>query len=185
MQDQSIINDNIETTIDSILFILEKIGGEVDFHRIFKILYFAEKEHLVRFGKSFTGDTFIAMENGPVPSIAYDILKALKSEGLMYAYKERFSPYFSLTGPYTVKARKSCNIENIPESAIECIRHSIDQYGSKTFPELTRLSHDEAYKKAELNNEMSFIDIARAGGANESMIAYILESLENSTSSFY
>lgn len=185
MKIQPIIEEQIDTTVDAILFIVEKLGGDVDFHRIFKILYFAEREHLVRYGKLFSGDTFIAMENGPVPSMAYDILKSLKGEGLMYSYKERFSRYFALCGKYSVVAVTKFDPDNLADSAVECLQHSIDMYGSKTFQELTKLSHDTAYTKAKINNEMNASDIAVAGGADENMIAYILESIENTTSILY
>jgi len=37
-----------------------------DFHKIFKIIYFADRQHLADWGRPITGDTYIAMEAGPV-----------------------------------------------------------------------------------------------------------------------
>lgn len=40
-----------------------------------KILFFAEKLHLNRYGRPIVADTFIAMANGPVPSTIYDFIE--------------------------------------------------------------------------------------------------------------
>lgn len=37
-------------------------------HKLFKILWFADLLHLKQYGRSVTGDTYIAMNYGPVPS---------------------------------------------------------------------------------------------------------------------
>ena len=42
------------------------------------VLLFADKKHLERYGRFITGDTYSAMENGPVPSFAYDVVKCIK-----------------------------------------------------------------------------------------------------------
>jgi uncharacterized phage-associated protein len=39
-----------------------------------KVLFFAEKSHLNRYGRPIVADTFIAMPNGPVPSTIYDFI---------------------------------------------------------------------------------------------------------------
>ena len=56
------------------LYILKKCGA-TDYIHLFKILYFAEREHYADYGKRITKDTFIAMEHGPVPSFLYNALK--------------------------------------------------------------------------------------------------------------
>ena len=49
----------------------------VDMHKVFKILYFADKEHLLRFGRPVIGDVYIALKHGPVPSRLYDWIYSL------------------------------------------------------------------------------------------------------------
>ncbi|WP_409530306.1 Panacea domain-containing protein [Shinella sp.] len=44
------------------------------FHAL-KTLYYADRAHLQRYGRPITGDRYIAMENGPVPSYAYNAVK--------------------------------------------------------------------------------------------------------------
>ena len=56
---------NLNTTkmLNSILFVLDGLGGKCDFHKIFKILYFADQKHLTYYGVPITGDFYIAMKH--------------------------------------------------------------------------------------------------------------------------
>ena len=56
------------------LYILKQCG-ELDFIHLFKILYFAERQHYATYGKHLVKDTFCALERGPVPSFLYDAVK--------------------------------------------------------------------------------------------------------------
>jgi uncharacterized phage-associated protein len=61
-----------ERAINAVLYIAEKLDRKI-FHKIFKILYFSDIEHLVKYGRTITGDVYIRMLDGPVPSALYDI----------------------------------------------------------------------------------------------------------------
>lgn len=168
--------DKVSTTIHTLLYILEGLGGKGDFHKIFKILYFAEREHLVRYGSLITEDSFVAMNNGPVPSLAYDIFKSLRGEGIIE--KDRFTRYFDLKGKYIVVRNMKADLDELSESAISCLDRSIEQHKDMNFHELTELSHDYAWEAAFRDCEMSIYDVAKAGGATPDILKYIHEALE-------
>ena len=178
------IEDKITTTVNSILYILQNIGGKGDFHKIFKVLYFADQKHLTRYGTLITDDKYVAMNNGPVPSMAYDILKALRGEGLLAKSKDQFTPYFELQTKYLVKAKAEPDMDDLSMSEIACINESIEENKELDFLKLTDKSHDNAWKSATQDCEMDLAEIAKAGGANSDMIKYILESLENQNAIF-
>ena len=62
-----------EESLQAILYILQKMGGKCDMHKCCKILYFADNAHLSQWGRSITGDMYIAMNYGAVPSRIYDL----------------------------------------------------------------------------------------------------------------
>ena len=70
-------------------------------------------------------------------------------------------------------------MDELSESELECLSQSIEENKRKSFGELTDLSHDVAYDRAEQDNRMSFRDIARVAGASNEMIAYMSELADN------
>ena len=66
------------------LYILKQCG-ELDFIHLFKILYFAERQHYATYGKHLVKDTFCALERGPVPSFLYDAVKVATNSCLVAA----------------------------------------------------------------------------------------------------
>ena len=63
------------------LYILKQCG-ELDFIHLFKILYFAERQHYATYGKHLVKDTFCALERGPVPSFLYDAVKVATNSAI-------------------------------------------------------------------------------------------------------
>src|SRR5579871_5139061 len=64
--------------VESVLFLVNEAHNQ-RFHLtqydIVKSLFLADTIHLNRYGRPITYDNYVAMENGPVPSKAYNILK--------------------------------------------------------------------------------------------------------------
>ena len=83
--------------------------GRADFHRIFKILYFADEKHLALYGFPIVGDEYIAKKNGPVPSITYDIVKAAKNNNPNHFAANAFNDYLTITEPYFIQAKQAPN----------------------------------------------------------------------------
>jgi len=65
----------IETsaTIQALCYILDKIK-QADKLKLVKLLFIADKYHLVQFGRTITNDDYWAMPYGPVGSTAKDVL---------------------------------------------------------------------------------------------------------------
>jgi uncharacterized phage-associated protein len=178
------LEDRVATTVNAILYILTKIGGQGDFHKVFKVLYFADQEHLCKYGSLITNDKYVAMNNGPVPSMAYDILKALRGDGLLSNFKKDFDPFFELKSNYLVDAKVEPDLDELSESEIECIDKAISENKSLNFKKLTQKSHDSAWAKTSRDCEMNLKHIAEAAGANKGMVKYIHEVYENQNAIF-
>ena len=63
--------------LNALLYVANRVQRK-DFHKIFKIVYFADRQHLAEWGRPITGDTYIAMDAGPVPSRMYDMMKIVR-----------------------------------------------------------------------------------------------------------
>ena len=68
--------------LNALLYVANRVQRK-DFHKIFKIVYFADRQHLAEWGRPITGDTYIAMDAGPVPSRMYDMLKIVRGDSYL------------------------------------------------------------------------------------------------------
>jgi uncharacterized phage-associated protein len=117
-----------------------------------KLLFFADKIHLNRYGRPITGDSYACMDNGPVPSISLNemneaiapdesdkpaILKVLEiKRGTQH-------PVFSL------KDKSLFDPESFSRSELDVLKHVADTYGPIPAGKLIELTHKEpAWTKA-------------------------------------
>jgi uncharacterized phage-associated protein len=171
----------------SVLSYITKNLETADFLRVFKVLYFAEQKHLVRFGRPIVGDNYIAMKHGPVPSNIYNELDKIQS-GIgktmdnLLKNNISFSDYFEVKKINEVKnvfLKINIELDTISESEFMCLNESLEENRKLSFNELSNKSHDSAWKKANVNDEMNILDIAKSGGASIDMLNYISLMAEN------
>ncbi|MDP4236746.1 MAG: Panacea domain-containing protein, partial [Bacteroidota bacterium] len=132
-----------------------------------------------------TGDTYVAMTRGPVPSELYDILKYNRGDELLFVPPAELLPLIKnlkVILPYYVKAESEPNLDYLSASSIEMLEWSVAQHGDKSFDALTTESHDVAYDKASENADISYKDMAEAENVSDEMKAYIALNIENAQS---
>ncbi len=162
-----------ESTIQVILYVVNKLG-DCDIHKLNKILYFADEEHLSKYGRSITGDVYIAMDFGPVPSGVRDILSTSDIEGASI-FNIVPSNYIKRKNKKTVVALRDADMDYLSETDIECLDRSIEKCKDISFKNLSKLSHSLAWQNTERNKRISVMDILREAGDSEDYIAYIKE----------
>jgi uncharacterized phage-associated protein len=170
---------DIPRVMAPVLFVLAQTG-KMDKHRLFKILYFADKDHIAKYARPLSDDFYIAMANGPVPSRLYDYIRILEGKSYLPVnvdFINALSGYIRIEAPYNVIGAKEPEIDFLSQSAIKSLEESMNLYKNKSFPQLTDLSHDAAWLAAEKNTEMSLIEIAKAAGVNDEMLKFIQESM--------
>lgn len=155
---------NERKALAAVLFVIKQLGGFVGKHKLSKILYFADKKHLVKYMRPIFGDDYIAMPFGPVPSRVYD---GVKGEGNFASFHQVLS-----VRNHTVYASEQPNMDALSESDIECLLESISENRHLSFQKLVEKSHQFAYNRAK-GKVISVIDMAREEGASEDVIAYI------------
>jgi len=171
----------LQAYIQPVLYVLNKAGQALDTHRISKILYFADREHLAKYGTSISNDTYMKMKYGPVPSIIYDIIKAVQGKNGLIS-KSDVASFFELSDNDKISAITHYDEDEFSISEMECLDDSIKEHLQKSFDFLSDKSHDEAWENAVYS--MDNITIAKAGGADENMLKYIQHYNELLTSKF-
>ncbi|NIM04675.1 MAG: DUF4065 domain-containing protein [Armatimonadetes bacterium] len=157
-----------EKAIEVLLYITKKVPG---MYQALKVIYFADRFHLENYGRLIYGDRYIAMSHGPVPSVAYDIVKG--AEGYPgEAAKVQGSEYFSMSN-YRISGRRQPNLDLLSQSDIEAIDLAIERYGKKTFAALKRASHDKAFHSADPNDNISIEDLVKSLPNGEKLLEHI------------
>jgi len=158
-----------DVLINAALYVAHKLpADQCRMHKIFKILWFADLSHLKKYGRTISGDTYIAMTNGPVPSILYD------------EFKDNESPYFrrfdNESGKGFLKVLADTNEDFLSDTDKEEMDASFDKYKDMDFGELSQKSHNSAWKAAGLNNSIRLNEILDEIGADEKLRQYIAEN---------
>lgn len=160
------------------LYICNALGGEWDKYSLLKILYFAEQNHLSKYGRPITGDNIIAMDFGPVPSISYDEIK----------YSKINPQFFEITQENIVKAKQIADKDLLSETDVECLDEAIEENKHLSFGDLKAKSHDAAYnwtlEHLGKNSTIPYLEIAKVKGASVEMLEYIKLTSETSNFSF-
>lgn len=159
-----------KVAVEAILYLAHQ-SQDPTFHHLSKLMYFADRLHLERYGRFICGDQYIAMKHGPVPSAIYDMFKDVR-EGLSYINFPAADEAF-LVEDYRVTPRRVPNLEWLSESDIECLEDVISQYDAMSFGELTSLSHDSAWYAADENEQISIESIVESFADSSSLLEYL------------
>jgi len=160
-----------EKAVEVILYIAHRLR-DPGFHKISKILYFADLSHLGKFGRLITGDAYVAMKHGPVPSCSYDILKSVR-EDAPFCFSDHAKNAFSVVDGYIVRPLREPGVDLLSRSDCKCLDATISKYGNMSFRELTDLSHIGAWNTASENDTISLEEMASMLPNHEEILEHI------------
>ncbi len=139
---------NEDKTLEALVWIAEQRPG-IDVFHVCKTLYFADKLHLNKYGRPITGDRYVAMADGPVPSLAY-AMAGLDSQRLPNHLLEKASIALLRDssdpvgqGYLILNARREPNLAVFSQSDVECLKIALNNCANLTFKQLWDLVHQE------------------------------------------
>jgi hypothetical protein len=170
-----------EKAMQALLYVASEIGN-VTQHTAYKTLYFAEQEYMREYGNTMLGETFTKMVDGPVPSHVRDLVKmaagTFEGRWLGSSGKEYAQAHLHVNG-MMLRPLVAPDMDYLAETEKECLDHAIAHCRGRSFTDLKKESHDSAWDAAEMNKPMDMVAIAKAGGASQDAIAYMLETIAN------
>lgn len=149
-------------TLNALLYVASRVQRK-DIHKIFKIIYFADRQHLADWGRPITGDTYIAMEAGPVPSRMYDMLKIVRGDSYMPDY-ESLSSYYRIDNWMYVTPLQEADINKLSKTEIRALDDSINKYSMLSYDEIKEKSHDVAWRSTARDFAIKWDHIALEAG---------------------
>jgi len=158
---------DIDKFISVVCYFASQNIGNMDKLKVCKLLYYADKQHILKFGKPITGDSYFRLDNGPVPSRALDIMnEVICGDKVLFdkknSNKEKFLDYIKVkktkTHPHPVfEAIKKPNLDFLSASEQESLRDILQRYGKYNPGQLINLTHkDVCWRNTENNQEIDY-----------------------------
>jgi uncharacterized phage-associated protein len=119
--------------------------------KLCKLLYYADKEHLLRYGRPITGDIYVRMKYGPTPSTGLNMMRGKAASKLTAMFQAKLAVHGN-----EVRALATPDLNVFSRSDIRTLEEIGKRYGRYTAKQLSDLSHKErTWKKTPEN---CFID---------------------------
>ncbi|MGE4318934.1 MAG: Panacea domain-containing protein [Deferribacterales bacterium] len=134
-------------------------GNKINKLKLIKLIYFTDKYHLRKYGRTATNDEYWAMKRGPVQSVTKDLIDG--TDFLSPKELEYRKSYIMKEGN-TIASLCDVNEDYLSDSEISAMDFIWEQYGKLTHGQLIDKSHENIeWKKYE--------DRLNAGSAREKM----------------
>lgn len=127
-----------------------------------KLLYLADRAHLLQHGRPITGDRYIAMDLGPVPEGAYQLISRLvagdeiddKPKARLSRTLEVYRGRWSTLKYPILRLRRGAQLDAdvFSESEVAVLDRTVREFGDMPARSLVDLTHShEAYRLADAN----------------------------------
>lgn len=146
---------NLAKYIQALVFFSKNGVTDLTKLKAAKLFFFADKEHLLKYGRPIIGDVYYALNLGPVPSQAddfFDEAGAAHLTGPSTPEQEEFLRYLDIVQDYWPRfvASGEEDFQVFSKSDLEILAEVAKKYGKLHWKKLVELSHDEpAFKRAD------------------------------------
>lgn len=155
---------------------IAKMKPGIDIYHLVKVLFYADKKHINRYGRPITGDTYYRLDYGPVPTAASNIIK----EDLWLSPKNLSNVKSALIidkkNNFKLTAAREPDMSYFSKSDQRMLEESLREYGDLSFDELYKTTHSERCYIETMHREI--IDYALLVDENNPHKDEILEDLK-------
>jgi hypothetical protein len=162
-----------QKALETVVFVASR---EQRLYWALKAIYFADKEHLRRYGRQIFDDSYRAMKFGPVPSLAYDIVKIVRGDGWIQFTDPNPADALHVPDKYTILPKREPDTRLLSKSDIECLVYGCNEVKNLDFEGLHIKSQDDAYKAVELDEDMTIVNIIGTLDNSEEVLDYLKEN---------
>lgn len=118
--------------------------------KVVKLLFFADKAHLLEYGRPIIGDFYLCLYQGPIPSRSLNVLNAAIADS--NKEREKNSLFGSILDiskdgehpTFHLKSEANLDLDVFSKSDIRILEEIVQKYGSLTADQLSDESHKEA-----------------------------------------
>jgi len=150
-------------------------GGRMSYMKLVKLLYLADREALLRWGRPISTDCYVSLDRGPVLSRVLDLATDGEDPGTPSIWAS------SITEPsnYEVELRGEAGCDELSEAEVQLLEKVFAEHGRKSRWDLVKLTHllPEWIDPHGSAIPIAYRDILRAGGKTELEIAAVEDEL--------
>lgn len=156
--------------------LLELRGGRMSYLKLIKLLYLADREALLRWGRPITTDRCISMDRGPVLSRVLDLVADGEDPGAPCIWAK----HISSPGNFEVQLTSEAGRDELSNAEVDLLDEVFHEHGKKTRWDLVKLTHTLPEWKDPQGSAIPITDrdILKAGGKSDLEIAAIEDELE-------
>jgi len=178
-----------EKLVQALAFFGSRGVKDLDTMKAVKLLYFADRDHLLKYGRPIVGDDYYCMKNGPIPTNALGQIQDVLAANPTGDHDALFDEYFTVDRqakyPRLI-AQKAPDLDVFSASDIEVLEEVLTTYGKKTGWALRDLTHlDECVKLADKERTERHVGSVRIPfevffrGSDSKLLPLVEEDQEN------
>lgn len=118
-------------------WLIDRSGGQVNYTKLIKLLYIAERTAILRYGRPITFDSYFSMDHGPVLSFVYDRIKTAPTPGENQYWHQYISPHQD----YDVVLTKETPTDQLSEAEIRILAEVFEDFGQMDWNQLCKYTH--------------------------------------------
>lgn len=128
---------NEDKTVQAAAYLIAKLGGgKINYMKLLKLLYLADRESLIRWGRPITFDSFFAMDHGMVLSHTFDRINGEEKES------EKWDQIFRHCGNYQLQLlNPRIGTNELSKVEVQLLDEIIRKFGQCDQWELSELHH--------------------------------------------
>jgi uncharacterized phage-associated protein len=130
---------NYEKCTQALNFFAYKAGGQINKMKALKLVFFADRYHVRKYGRLLTNDSYVAMEHGPVPSKTKDIAES--NDYLEEAIKEYSQEFVDPINNLVICSINTVDENVFSESDLEALNFAWDTFGHLDQFQLRDITH--------------------------------------------
>lgn len=161
----------LRKTLQAVAVLLRNEPSQrTNYMRLLKLLYIADRECLKESGRSITGDGFVAMKRGPVPSQSYDLIRGRHLQSPEWSASVR-------KNGYNIELARDPGLAELSRFEIDILQRVSERHAGNDEWEMVEITHGfEEWRKndpGDSSRPIPLEDILEAVGrsADEASIA--------------
>ena len=148
----------------------------MSYMKLIKLLYLADREALLRWGRPISTDCYVSMDRGPVLSRVLDLATDGEDPGTPSIWASR------ITEPsnYEVQLKGEAECDELSDAEVQLLEKIFAEHGRKSRWDLVKLTHTlpEWIDPHGSAIAITYRDILKAGGKSDLEIAAVEDELD-------